>query len=61
MNVPDSAELRHLQLQAMLKENNFPHHELSYIGERDGEHWYLVGGEHEVRATDIISCDPVEE
>lgn len=26
---------------------------MKYLGERDGEHWYLVANEHEVPVSDI--------
>ena len=52
------SELTHMQLQAMLRENRFPSSELMYCGERDGEHWYLIGGEHEVPVSQIIDINP---
>tara|TARA_Y100000022_G_scaffold36247_1_gene29517 strand:- start:5534 stop:5734 length:201 start_codon:yes stop_codon:yes gene_type:complete len=61
MEVPDADQLKHLQIQAMLRENNFPEDELKYIGERDGQHYYLIAGEHEVPVSDIISCDQITE
>tara|TARA_B100002019_G_C20866173_1_gene401762 strand:- start:154 stop:393 length:240 start_codon:yes stop_codon:yes gene_type:complete len=60
LNMPTQAELQHLQLQAMLRENSFPTNELMYLGERDGEHWYLVGGEHEVPVSSIVEVNPVD-
>lgn len=60
MKVPTQTELKHLQLQAMLKENSFPEEELKYLGERDGEHYYLVAGEHEVPVSAIESVDQVD-
>ena len=61
MKVPTQAELTHLQLQAMLRENSFPEGELKYLGEREGEHWYLIAGEHEVPVCDIASVDQVDD
>ncbi len=55
------SELTHMQLQAMLRENRFPSSELMYLGDREGEHWYLIGGEHEVPVSQIIDVDPVDE
>ena len=55
------SELTHMQLQAMLRENKFPSSELMYLGDREGEHWYLIGGEHEVPVSQIIDVDPVDE
>lgn len=60
MKVPTQIELKHLQLQAMLKENSFPDNELMYLGERNGEHYYLIGGEHEVPVSAIESVDQVD-
>jgi len=59
MNSPTKSELMHLQLQAMLRENSFPEDELKYLGEEDGEHWYLVAGEHRVPVTQIEEVNPV--
>lgn len=42
------SELSHLQLQAILRDNNIPNSQLLYLGKRDEEHWYLIDGEHEV-------------
>ncbi len=44
----------------MLRENSFPENELKYLGVRDGEHWYLIAGEHEVPAGSIESLDQVD-
>lgn len=44
----------------MLRENSFPANELMYLGERDGEHYYLVAGEHEVPVSQIEEVNPVE-
>tara|TARA_B100001939_G_scaffold337710_1_gene342406 strand:- start:36 stop:221 length:186 start_codon:yes stop_codon:yes gene_type:complete len=61
MKVPTQAELTHLQLQAMLRENSFPDNELMYLGEREGEHWYLIAGEHEVPVSAIEDLTQVDE
>ena len=50
MKVPSKAELIHLKIQAAMRENVFADDQMKYLGERDGTHWYLVGGEHEVSA-----------
>ena len=74
MKVPTQIELQHMQLQAMLKENDIPESELMYCGEREythhyqahpeypGQmmHWYIIGGEHEVPVCDILSVDQVD-
>jgi hypothetical protein len=59
MELPDQNLLKHPQIQAMLRENEFPEDELKYLGERDGQHYYLIAGEHEVPVSDIISCDQI--
>ena len=74
MKVPTQAELTHLQLQAMLKENAIPEDQLKYLGDRvypddfkghpeyHGQvmPWYLIGGVNEVPVCDIQSIDRVE-
>ena len=55
------SELTHLQLQAMLRENKFPSSELLYLGEREGEHYYLIGGEHEVPVSAIVDVEPQDD
>ena len=54
-------ELRHLQIQAVLRDNNFPEDELKYIGEIDGSHTYLIAGEHIAKVEDIIGFDQVDD
>lgn len=75
MKVPTQYELTHLQMQAMLRDNNIPETELKYIGERIYPenfqahpeyhgmmmHWYLIAGEHEVPVCDIGSVDCVDD
>lgn len=60
MKVPTKDELTHMQLQAMLRENSFPEEELKYLGEREGEHYYLIAGEHEVPVSAIEELNQVE-
>ena len=74
MKVPDRVELQHMQLQAMLRENNIHESELMYCGKREytteyaahpeyhGQlmHWYIIGGEHEVPVCDIESVDQID-
>ena len=45
--------LTHYKIQAAMRSQNFPKDELEYLGERDGEHWYKIAGEHEVPASEI--------
>lgn len=54
-------ELRHLQIQAVLRDNNFPEDELKYIGKIDGSHTYLIAGEHIAKVEDIIGFDQVDD
>jgi len=75
MKVPSEIELKHLQLQALLRDNNIPDNELSYIGVREYpetfkahpeyhgtlQHWYLIAGEHEVPVCDIGAVDAVDD
>ena len=61
MNVPNEYELHHLQFQAMMREHDIPTDELMYLGEREGEHWYRIAGEHEVPVSDIVGLDQVIE
>ncbi len=64
LNVPSKAELTHLQLQAMLREHNFPKNELFYLGEETvngiKDHYYLIGGLHTVPARDIHDLEGLE-
>jgi hypothetical protein len=52
MNVPSKSDLIHLKIQAAMRENFFDEDQMKYLGERDGEHWYLIANEHEVP----VSC-----
>ena len=75
MKVPTQPELIHLQLQAMLRDNNIPDTEVKYLGEREctteyqahpeyhGQimPWYLIANEHEVPVCDIGSIDRVDD
>ena len=46
-------DLIHLKIQAAMREHCFDEDQMKYLGERDGEHWYLVANEHEVPVSDI--------
>lgn len=75
MKVPTEIQLKHLQLQALLRENNPSTDQLKYIGEKEYPsnfkahpeyhgcmmHWYLIAGEHEVPVCDIGSVDVVDD
>lgn len=47
------SDLIHYKIQAAMREWCFPESELLYLGVKNGEHTYLVGGQHEVPVTDI--------
>ena len=55
------SELIHLQIQAIMREQHFESNQLMYLGLRDGQHWYLIAGEHEVSAEEIESMEQVED
>jgi hypothetical protein len=50
MKAPTKAELIHYKIQAAMRENVFAEDQMKYLGERDGTHWYLIDGQHEVSA-----------
>lgn len=54
-------ELVHHQMQAIMREQHFESNQLMYLGIRDGQHWYLIAGEHEVSAEQIEGMEQVEE
>ena len=53
--------LLHLKLQAIIRDNDIPTSELMYLGEREGDHWYLIDGQHEVPVTDSEGIEEVDE
>ena len=53
MIVPTKEELIHLKIQAAMRENYFEEDQMKYLGERNGEHWYLVANEYEVPVSSI--------
>ena len=61
MKVPSKSELMHLKIQAAMRENAFADTDVKYLGERQGHHWYLIAGEHEVRDDQFIDFDIVED
>jgi hypothetical protein len=61
MKVPTKEELIHLKIQAAMRENAFIDSELKYLGEKEGHHWYLVAGEHEVSANQIEEFEQEED
>ena len=60
INVPSQEELIHLKIQAAMREWNIAEDQMKYLGEREGEHWYLVAGEHEVPVSQITDFDMVD-
>ena len=61
MKLPTKSELIHHKIQAAMRENVFAEDQMKYLGLRDGEHWYLIAGEHEVPVCDIQSVDRVDD
>jgi len=47
------SELIHYKIQAAMREHYFEEDQMKYLGIREGEHWYLVGNEHEVPVSAI--------
>ena len=43
-----------------MREWNIAEDQMKYLGEREGEHWYLVAGEHEVPVSQITDFDMVD-
>ena len=52
-------ELRHLQLQAAIRDYNIPKSELKYIGKIVNKHMYLIAGEHVVDVSQIEEFEEV--
>ena len=61
MIVPNENELLHMKIQAAMRENNFPHNQLMYLGVREEQHWYLIAGKHEVPVTMLEGFERVDE
>jgi hypothetical protein len=60
MKIPSKAELMHLKIQAAMRENVFAEDQMKYLGEKEGHHWYLIDGQHEV-STDQFEEFEIEE
>lgn len=54
-------ELVHHKIQAVMRDVDFPEDELKYIGVEDGEHIYLIGGEHLVKSSQLEDFELQEE
>jgi len=52
-------ELRHLQLQAILRDTDIPESQLKYAGKIDGEHTYIIDGDNIVPVSKIVDCEEV--
>ena len=62
LSVPTKSELIHFKIQAAMRENYFEEDQMKYLGLRDdGEHWYLIAGEHEVPVSCLEEFEMVEE
>jgi len=61
MKVPTKSELIHHKIQAAMREKHFDEDQMKYLGERDGEHWYLVANEYEVPVSDIEEFELEDE
>ena len=61
MKVPNKSELIHLKIQAAMRENQFPHNQLMYLGIRDDEHYYLIAGKHEVPVSALEDFEREED
>lgn len=53
MKVPSKTDLIHHKIQAAMRENIFKEDQMKYLGLREGEHWYLIAGKHEVPVSSI--------
>ena len=51
----------HYKIQAAMRENAWIDNELKYLGERGGHHWYLIGGEHQVKAEQIEDFEQIDD
>ena len=54
-------ELRHLQMQAAIRDANIPESELKYLGKIDDEHTYLIDGQHIVGVSQIEEFEEVSD
>jgi hypothetical protein len=43
-----------------MRENYFEENQMKYLGERNGTHWYLIDGKHEVSAEQFEDFEVVE-
>jgi len=44
-----------------MREHSWIDEELKYLGEREGHHWYLIKGEHMVKAEEIEGFDRIDD
>ena len=60
MKLPTKSELIHYKIQAAMRENVFEEDQMKYLGIRDGEHWYLIAGEHEVAVSQLEEFELID-
>ena len=60
MKVPSKAELLHFRMQAAIRENVFDETQFHYLGERNGQYWYFIGG-YEVSSDQLDEFEVVDE
>jgi hypothetical protein len=58
--IASKKELIHYKIQAAMREHYFEEDQMKYLGERDGNHWYLIDGKHEVSADQFEDFEVVE-
>lgn len=61
MKVPTKSELIHHKIQAAMRENFFDEDQMKYLGLREGEHWYLIGGQHEVAVSQLQEFELIDD
>ena len=61
MKVPSKSELIHYKIQAAMRENIFAEDKMKYLGERAGQYWYLIDGQHEVSSEQFEEFEMTED
>ena len=61
MKVPSKSELIHYKIQAAMRENIFAEDQMKYLGERAGQHWYLIDGQHKVSSEQFEEFEMTED
>ena len=44
-----------------MRENVFAEDQMKYLGLRDGEHWYLIGGAYEVAVSQLEEFELIDD